>query len=431
MTLGSRTRRVASGFAAGAMLVLAGCHAMPVGRIAPSPNRPQSTLASASRAALLPATVAMDPPSEMSSIEPVAINPASITPAQDAGKPAPTPLLDAALLRANAVDEAGGGQARGRPEPATPVPSSEPPAPTPAPALIGSVEFPVMATAPTPAPSPTTPAVEPAGEAGSARPEEAWRDGVRKLAGLARGRLEQAPAGGSGSPSWPLRARVLAWLAEPDLDPELGHREADGVRAVLRALEDAGGESPRRGDEVRSAVVAHRGPGAARNHRPPLLRQGRRLWRLRDPRPADPQGGPAGRPLLRTRRTSVRAIGRRLPDPDRRTARNPPPGGRASAIHTRPLAVAEETCRRRRRDYYVAYKLLLPRPLEPGDYRLRLTSKDLNSDRSTDTRGRLRDREGLRASGKGVRNRLLAVDRSHDALQVNFASNRFLTPFPD
>ncbi len=140
MTLGSRSRRVATGFAAWTLAALAGCHAMPLGRLAPSPNSPQTTLASASRAALLPATVAMDPPSEMSSIEPVAIPPSSITPAvagPESGKPAPMPLLDSALLRARGLDELAASEAaeapiarRHRP-PALAEPDRADPAPIP------------------------------------------------------------------------------------------------------------------------------------------------------------------------------------------------------------------------------------------------------------------------------------------------------------
>ena len=374
MTLGSRTRRVASGLAAGLLVAMAGCHAMPVGRIA-LPNRPQATLASASRAAFLPATVAMDPPSEMSSIEPVSTNPASITPAEDAGKPSPTPLLDAALVRAKGLDEAGPTPLKELVEP----PASEPtaPPPTPAPALISSVEFPVMST---PAPSPKPTAEEPA-EVEPPRPEDVWRDGVRKLAGLARARLEQGPAGGSASTPWALRARVLSWLAQPDLDPELGHRESDGVRAVLRALDDSAVESPRRGDEVRSAVVAleDRAPLEITDLRfcvrvdgfgdftalsPPIQKAGQEVILYCEIDGLRFEQSAAG---FRTR------VGAQL---------EILPQGGGTAIHTRPLAVAEETCRRRRRDYYIAYKLPLPRPLEPGDYRLRLTAKDLNSDRT-------------------------------------------------
>jgi hypothetical protein len=52
-------------------------------------------------------------------------------------------------------------------------------------------------------------------------------------------------------------------------------------------------------------------------------------------------------------------------------------------VLVKPLGTAEETCRKRRRDYYVVYKLDLPKTLPPGDYRIRLTETDLTSDRST------------------------------------------------
>ena len=51
---------------------------------------------------------------------------------------------------------------------------------------------------------------------------------------------------------------MLAWLAEPDIDPDLGPREADGVRSVLHALAATAagpsGNAQVRGDEVRAAV---------------------------------------------------------------------------------------------------------------------------------------------------------------------------------
>jgi hypothetical protein len=44
---------------------------------------------------------------------------------------------------------------------------------------------------------------------------------------------------------------------------------------------------------------------------------------------------------------------------------------------------AEDVCRRRRRDYYVNYRIELPRSLEPGSYHLRLTQTDLIANRAT------------------------------------------------
>jgi hypothetical protein len=46
------------------------------------------------------------------------------------------------------------------------------------------------------------------------------------------------------------------------------------------------------------------------------------------------------------------------------------------------LGTAEDVCRRRRRDYYVNYRLTFPSNLAPGPYELRVTQTDLNSDHS-------------------------------------------------
>ena len=383
MTLGSRSLRAGSGFAVLTIAALAGCHAMPVARVAPSPNRPQSTLASASRAALLSATVAMDPPAEMSSIEPVRTSPSSLSMTSipdESNEPEPTPLLDAALQRAKGLDEIIAPEMA---RPASP-PTATPPAPSPIepPSAIPTEPAPVatMAVAPTP-PAPGTDHAEPKPkEPEPANPEDLWREGVRRLGSLARAKLDQS-GGPNSSTSWGLRARVLAWMAEPDLDPDLGQREADGVRAVLRALDDAPGESPRRGQDVRSAVVvlAEKAPLEIVD-----LRLCSKVDGFGDFEPFEPPVRKAGQPVilycevdgLRFEPTSagfrsrIAAQFEILPE------------GGGPPILTRSLSTAEETCRRRRRDYYVAYKLVLPRPLAPGDYRIRLTAKDLTSDHS-------------------------------------------------
>jgi hypothetical protein len=45
--------------------------------------------------------------------------------------------------------------------------------------------------------------------------------------------------------------------------------------------------------------------------------------------------------------------------------------------------IAADLCRRPRRDYYVNYRIELPKTLEPGPYRLRLIQTDLIADRTT------------------------------------------------
>ncbi len=376
MRLGSRSRRVAPGFALLTIATLAGCHAMPLDRLSPMPNRPQSTLATASRAALLPATVAMDPPSEMSSIEPVTSSSSSITPAEPPPEPVgptPTPLLDAALVRAKGLEEIALDEMS---KPLTPPPAATPP-PTPSP-------DPKPEPTPTPTPiavvqpAPTEAPREKAKEPDPPRPEELWRDGVRKLGNLARAKLEQS--GGLASP-WGLRARVVAWLAEPDIDPDLGQHEVDGVRAVLKALDEPSTESPRRGDEVRSAVLVleDKAPLEIVN-----LRLCSKVERFGDFEPFEPPVRKAGQPVilycevdgLRFEQTSAGFRTRLAAQIEIL------PEGGGAPILTRSLGTAEETCRRRRRDYYVAYKLVLPKPLPPGDYRIRVTEKDLTADRS-------------------------------------------------
>ena len=195
---------------------------------------------------------------------------------------------------------------------------------------------------------------------------------------LAKARVEQS--GGSGTP-WGLRARVLSWLAEPDIDPDHGQIEADGVRAVLRVLDEAPAEGHRRGDEVRAAVQAI-------EDRAPLeivdLRLCSKVERFGDFEPFDPPVRKAGQPVIIY--SEVDGIQHEATSGGFRTRLAAQveivAEGGGSPILTRSLGTAEEVCRRRRRDYYIAYKLVLPRPLAPGEYRLRLTEKDLTSDRS-------------------------------------------------
>ena len=388
---------------------LAGCHGVPIARVAPAPNRPQSTLGSVGRAALLPATVAVDMPSEMSSIDPSnssttgtltrssAIDGATGQGPSNLGKPAtptaplpPTPLLDAALVRAKSRGElldSASNSANFDPAVAVgSVPSAlavEAVTPTPEPSMVAA------ASVPTPEPKP----VETVGFAPSASPEELWREGVRKLVGLARSKQEQGQAGsgnGTGLEPWGLRARVLAWLAEPDIDPDLGQREADNVHSVLRALEatnavsgDSGKARPdahNRGDDVRVAV-------RTLEAKAPLelvdIRLCSKVERFGDFTLIDPQAPRSGdRVVIYCEVDGVHnepTSGGFQTKLAGRMEIIPEAGGSPIIL---PLETAGETFPRRRRDYYIAYLKELPRSLAPGQYTLRLTLKDVFSDQS-------------------------------------------------
>jgi len=364
MTSGSRTRRAAGGVAALTIAALAGCHGgVDVARVATAPNRPQSVLVNAGRATLLPATVALDTPSEMSSIEPSAASAGMTEPAPRQAAPAPTPLLDAALVSSRAITDVVVDQMASPPE----LPAIKK-GPAARPAVVEPPEPPKVAT-----PDPVPPQ--------ALRPEEVWRDEIQRLAGLARARRER-PGGDLGL--WNLRASVLDWLAGPEIDPDpvLDHREPDGVRAVLRVLDDPATPSRTRGDDLRAAVQVL-------EDKAPLelteLRICSRVERFGDYEPFEPPVRKAGQSLvayaevdgLRHESTSA-GFRTRLSGQVEIVTED---GG--SLVLARPYGPAEEVCRQRRRDYFVPYKLVLPRTIPPGNYRLRLIVKDLLADRST------------------------------------------------
>ena len=162
----------------------------------------------------------------------------------------------------------------------------------------------------------------------------------------------------------------------------MASRDSDGVQTVLPPLDEpSSNETSRRGEDVRSAVLVL-------EDKAPLeivdLRLCSKVERFGDFEPFEPPVRKAGQPVIlycevdglrfeqtaagfRTRLAAQLEI---LPE------------GGGPPILTRSLGTAEETCRRRRRDYYVVYRLSLPRPLAPGDYRIRITERDLTSDHS-------------------------------------------------
>ena len=55
--------------------------------------------------------------------------------------------------------------------------------------------------------------------------------------------------------------------------------------------------------------------------------------------------------------------------------------GGGDPVWSQSLGIAEDRCRRPRRDYYINYRITLPANLASGAYELRLTQTDLTSDR--------------------------------------------------
>ena len=368
-----------------AMVTLCGCHAMPLSRLEDSPLGPKS-LAQVGRAALFPATVAMDPPSEMSSFEPVVAMTTKVTPVSDSATPA-TPLLDAALQKAKTEAIP--------PPPSQPEMSSptEPPQPRPASLFANPlpIELPSVvnrqneANKPEAARSEPAKPAEPAAktetaapEPEPARPEVVWSDLIRKLYGISRTQMEQS--GGSPGP-WMLRTKLLTWMAEPDLSPDFQRAELDDLKTVLKALDEPPMDASQRGELVRGAV-------AVLEDRAPLeitdLKLCSRIDKFSDYKAIDPPVRRLGDPVgiyceidgLRAETTST-GFRTRLAG---QIEIVPEAGGSPVFVATpKPI---EEVCRKRRRDYYVAFKIDVPRELPPGEYRVRLTVRDLTSDHS-------------------------------------------------
>ena len=286
---------------------------------------------------------------------------------------AATPILDEALARAEArnVDLIEALARDDAPKPTPMLALAPPPNPL-------AVEPPKPAPAPTPLPVEPQPAERP--EPAPKTPEETWREGIRALRAVARDHPKTATPGG---PNWAVRDRLLAWLAEPDIDSDArGAGDLARGRAVFRglsALIDPTTTPDSRGAEIREAVVALETAA-------PLeiadLTPCRTVHGFGNVEPLEPpsrkpgQVHPscyrrAGRPGLRARRPG-------LPLARRGDGRAAPRG------LDHPLVVAPAGDGRgylpqaRRRDcHYIGHKLTLPDGLAPGSYRLRLTQKDL------------------------------------------------------
>jgi hypothetical protein len=280
-----------------------------------------------------------------------------LPPAIEPPESAATPLLDEALARAELrkadLIEAMTAEDSPKPPPALALA-------TPAPAE--PAKPPETAPARPPEPPPKS-------------PEEIWRDGIQTLRGVARDRLKSASPGG---PSWAVRDRLLAWLAEPDIDPDSrGAADVARGRAVLKGLGAVIDPSaPNRAAEIREAV-------AALEAEAPLeiaeLKPCRTVRGFGDIEPLDPAVRKAGQSVVLYSELSGLAY-----EPLGQAFRSRVDGkvelfrdGFATPAWTHPLGTVEDTCRKRRRDYFIGHKFTLPDDLAPGNYRLRLTQKDL------------------------------------------------------
>jgi len=288
--------------------------------------------------------------------------------------PAPTPMLDEALRRAEALERAQEEAMRQVQSLATPHPEPEPePEPPPAPprdeaVARASAEIEIEAE-PEP-PAPADPATE-------------WRDGVDRLKKLARESADR-PADSDDEERarlWAARAELIDCL--PD---DLSATAAPAVlpRAVALLADAAAGsdaDAQALSTGIESAVTKL-------EDRVPLginaLELCRKINGFGSFETIDPKTLKAGRPVLVycelaglrygqegdefVSRVSTRIELLRAGD-----------GSKVWEIQ----GEAEDRCRRRRRDSYVSTLVNVPESIEPGDYSLRLTQTDEAAGAST------------------------------------------------
>lgn len=305
--------------------------------------------------------------------------------------PTPTPLLDAAVAQAQEVQDAMIGALPPDPLSApAPVLASEPaslPALAASPprdetiiqtAAVGETKAPDGA----PALKPPEPEAEPA--PAPATPEEEWRSHFEALRALANAR----EAASDGEP-WPLRAAVLDWLSEG------GANQNDArtvfwsalIESLAQATSQADGGEPHPADNpaLREAIEAMEGQLPLRVGALALCQkvQGFGQYELISESSChagqtvvlyceleglryEPEGGEGGSLRSRLESTVVLRAGE---------------GDRDRVLWSQSLGTAEDVCRRRRRDYYVNYRLTLPdaTTLPPGTYRLQIQQRDANA----------------------------------------------------
>lgn len=266
--------------------------------------------------------------------------------------PAPTPMLDEALKRAEAIEKAQDEAMRQLRTLAAPHPEPKP-EPEPAPRRDEAVKPAALELEAAP-PTPADPAVE-------------WRDGVDRLRKLARESAERPDAeDGDQAKLWTARAELVDCL--PD---DLSEAAAPAVpRRAVAVLADAQALSA----DIESAV-------STLEQRVPLginaLELCRKINGFGSFETVDPRTLKAGRPVL----VYCELAGLRYAEEaDEFVARV---STRVELIRTDAGAKvwevqgeAEDRRRRRPRDFYVGTLVNIPESIEPGAYSLRLTQTD-------------------------------------------------------
>ncbi len=211
-----------------------------------------------------------------------------------------------------------------------------------------------------PASKPEARPIDPEKPAVPARPRDAWRDGLVRLRGVARDRAAEMPE--DEREAWALRGRLIDWL---DASAREEARIDALPHAVLIALED---QAPL---EITDLQICRKvkGYGDFEPIDPTSCRPGQGLILYCElagvhAEPDEPRHGFRSRLTSRVELVHVNVQDGSGPDD-------------GAPLWSQSLGTADDLCRRRRRDYYVNYRIHLPPSIAPGSYELRLIQDDL------------------------------------------------------
>lgn len=217
---------------------------------------------------------------------------------------------------------------------------------------------------PMPAAMPEPIAIEPAAPPD---PSRVWDENLERLQRLTRERASDPTA----SKVWSARGPALDWLARSG-DDAAG---SDSWAAVIPALGASGGDGASRGRLIRTAVNALEGQAPLEVTQ---VHACRKVSGFSDFESIDPEMLRPGQVFLLycelngLQSREVDGLHRaRLASRVELVAE-----GRSAPAWQADLSTEEDRCRRRRRDFFVSYRLTVPTDLAPGRYKLRLIQTD-------------------------------------------------------
>jgi len=291
------------------------------------------------------------------------------------GAPVPTPLLDAALKQAEAVEQtrrqAGASHA---------LPSSSEAASQPD--MSGKATAAAIQTLARDDKKPVR-TFEHSGQPGAATAPEAGSKSRPVLPGTTAPVADLASRSGSGAvaPVPPVRPQVVDWLASEAAKPANQALFRHAVNTIADAVKNSAKDDSTRSADIRSAVLAL-------EDKVPLgvsdLRLCRKVSGFGSFEPLPAADLKTGQPfLVYCELTGLRYQARDTNYVSRLSSRVELISARDGAkVWEQSLGEAEDQCRSRRRDNYVNYRITLPQSLPAGDYRLRLTQTDLVANHS-------------------------------------------------